>query len=185
MRTNVPQNPAPFAVHRLHARPVPDRELEWFFNAADGDMGDRSNFCRAMGVRDPEKGTLEDCAEAVYAHRLIRGWLKSIPDREAGILQCAYETRPWPQRLKDDLGKLTGIVVRLTCAGNWPEDRPSQELVEMTRARWLNSQYGRDRSEVSMVKLRREAEVLFARAMHVYERARGSRPCVLKATWTR
>jgi hypothetical protein len=178
-------NPGPLAIHRLHARLVSGRELEWFFNAAECDMGNRTNFYRTLGLEDPEERTIEDDAEAVHAHRVIRGWLKAIPDREAGILQCAYETRPWPQRLKDDLGKLTGIVVRLTCATNWPEDRTSQELVEMARARWLNSQYGNDRSLVSMVKLRREAELLFARAMLVYDRARGQRPCVLPPTATR
>jgi hypothetical protein len=184
MRTKVdaPDGPRPLAVRRLHAPPVADRELEWFFNAAEGDMGNRSNFCRAMGRNqlDADRGTPEDFAEAAHSYRSIRGWLKSIPDRDAGILQCAYEPRRWPRRLREDLGKLTGLVVRLTCACDpWPDDLKARELIEMTRAGWLESQPGEDRSDVSIVKLRREAEVLFAHAIHGYDRARGARPSVL------
>src|ERR1019366_6706158 len=87
------------------------------------------------------EGTPEDFVEAAHAERLIRGWLRAIPSSEAGVLQAAYETRSWPRRLRDELGTLTGIVVRLACALDpWPEDRQSRELVEMVRAGWLESE---------------------------------------------
>jgi hypothetical protein len=161
-------------VHSLRiTTPVVDRELEWFFNLSEGDMGLRSNFVSALGSRHSggDGPTPEEAATAAHRHRRIRSWLLAIPDRHAGVLQAAYEVRPWPSVLDNELGRLTGIVVRLACALDaWPADRATQELVELARAGWLAAdcepyrKYGLG----PIGRLRREAEKRFAEAYHAY-----------------
>jgi hypothetical protein len=170
-------------VHALRTRPVVDRELEWFFNRAECEMGVRSNFMSVLeGAHSGETvPTPEEAATAAHGYRRIRGWLGAIPDSDAGVLQAAYEIRPWPSALYDELGRLTGIVVRLACALDpWPPDRRSQELVETARAGWLESECGpyRRYGVGPLVRLRREAEKRFAQAHHAYCVVRGEGPCL-------
>ncbi len=113
----------------LRASPIADAELEWFFNVAASDMGDQSNFGRLLSpIRDDgERTTLEEHAEATHAYRQIRGWLRAMPDSDAGVLQVAYEPRVWPRAVRDAFGLLSGIAVRLmSTPDDWPEDRGSQ-----------------------------------------------------------
>lgn len=172
-------------VHHLRVRPTSDLELEWFFNAVECDMGLRSNWYLALGPDCPTavEGTPEDFVEAAHVERLIRGWLRALPDPEAGVLQAAYETRLWPRRLRDDLGTLTGVVVRLTCALDpWPDDPQSRSLVEMTRAGWLDSECEQYGAASVLAELRRAAEVRFGRAIRAYESIRGMGPCLVRAS---
>jgi hypothetical protein len=168
-----------FGVHMLRTRPMVDRELEWFFNRAECDMGIRSTFEATLGARcpQPEAPSPEETVEAAHAYRTIRGWLRAIDDRDAGVLQVAYEIRPWPGALYDELGRLTGVVVRLACALDpWPADRRSQELIEMARAGWLESECEpyRRYGVGPLARLRREGEKRFAQAHHAYSVARGN-----------
>jgi hypothetical protein len=174
--------PHAVAVRRLRAQPAAEIELEWFFNMAQADMGLRSNFELCLGVKAAAvHGSPEDFLEAARTHTLIRGWLRAMPDSEAGVLQAAYETRLWPRRLWDELGTLTGVVVRLACALDpWPEDRRSQEVVEMVRAGWLAAEHEKHGAEGTWATLRREGEVRFVRAMRAYGLVRGVRPCVVR-----
>jgi hypothetical protein len=174
-------------VHVLRTRHVVDRELEWFFNRAECDMGIRSNFVAVLGSRyscgdDP---TPEQAATVAHSYRRIRTWLLAIPDSDAGVLQAAYEIRPWPSALYDELGRLTGVVVRLACGQSpWPADRRSQELVEMARAGWLESECGpyRRYGIGPLARLRREAEKRFAAARHAYSVVRGKGPSLAGAS---
>jgi hypothetical protein len=175
------------SVAELRAHPVSDAELEWFFNLAESDMGDVSSFGRLLLPVDEgdEWRTIEDRVEAAHAHRTIRGWLKAIADSDAGVLQAAYVMRPWPEKLYDELGRITGVVVRLACAlDRWPEDHAGQERVEMERAQWLESHCakGCGRSLAPLQKLRREGEVRFARAHRAYGVVRGRRPCLARSS---
>ncbi len=174
-------------VHVSRSRPVVDRELEWFFNRAECDMGLRSNFLPGLWNLHPDAEVLtpEDAAEAAHAYRRIRSWLLGIPDSDAGVLLAAYEIRPWPRALDDELGRLTGVVVRLACALDvWPSDRKSQELVEMARAGWLAAESARYRryGVGPLGRLRREGEKRFAHAHHAYCVVRGEGPCALGAS---
>jgi hypothetical protein len=173
-----------FAVHALRASVVVDVELEWFFNRAECDMGIRSNFERAMRISDPQRDAPnpESLVDAAHAYRQIRGWLRAIPDSDAGVLQAAYEIRPWPPELYDELGRLTGIVVRLACAhGPWPAERLSQERVEMAMARLLASDVAKPvgLAPAPLARLRREAEPRLSRAHRAYSGVRGVRRCVV------
>jgi hypothetical protein len=172
------------SVGGLRQRPAADVELEFFFNEAEVAMGIRSNYLRMLGplLVAQDHPSPEDAAEAAHAYRRIRGWLRAIPDADAGVLQAAYEVQPWPERLHGELGRLTGVVARLACALDpWPYDRRSQQLVERARAEWLSAQCGAGLtwSFVPLVKLRRAAELRFAKAHHAYQVARGHGPCLV------
>jgi len=155
-------------------RPKVSDDLEWFFNMAECDMGDQSNYLAMLGLDGPGSGipSPEDAAEAVHRHRRIRDRLLSIADSDAGVLQCAYEHHPWPQPLVRRFGHLTGVIVRLACALDyWPEDRREQRVLEMVRAEWLVpecvARVGR-----TLPRLRTEAEARLSRASAAFEATR-------------
>jgi hypothetical protein len=162
-------------VHQLRPLPSVDEELDFFFNRAECEMGLSSNFEQALGPRSTAaRRSPEDAAEAAHRYRRIRTWLKAIADSDAGVLQAAYELRDWPVALFDQLGRLTGIVVRMACAlDSMHADRRLQQLIEMARARWLVSSGAPLRQNASLARLRREAEVRFVRALHAYNTVRG------------
>jgi hypothetical protein len=182
----VRDRPAP-AVHALRTRPAFDVELEWWFNRAESDMGVQSTFEQSIVPRRQRRDDPipEAATHAATAYRQIRGWLLAIPDRDAGVLQAAYESRPWPPRLYDDLGRLTGVVVRLACALDaWPEDRRMQQALEQARAELLAHDFARYRGLAfgPVVRLRRRAEKRFVRAHHAYALVRGPGPCLVSAS---
>jgi len=57
-------------------------------------------------------------------------------------------------------------------------------VVETARARWLESYYsrGRGRGFETLLNLRREAEMRFAKAHHAYAVVRGNGPCLARST---
>jgi hypothetical protein len=111
-------------------------------------------------------------------HRVIRSRLKSIPDHDAGVLQCAYAPRPWPVLLRKELGRLTGIVVRLSCVRKtWPTQRGEQLAVDAKNATMLHAMIraGGDENLRALRALRREAQIEFAHALGKYTLARRAR----------
>jgi len=58
-------------LYRLRATPAVDRELHWFFNLAESEMGPESNFGRLLSPVSAEGHwrTPEDHAEATHAYR--------------------------------------------------------------------------------------------------------------------
>jgi hypothetical protein len=167
-------NALPF-VFQLRPLPSIDEELDWFFNQAESDMGASSNYQQALRIESPSaRRTAEDYVEASAKYRRIRRWLKAIDDYQAGVLQAAYELRDWPVALFDELGRLTGIVVKLACSLDGPHgDRRFRQLVEMGRARWLVETHIPLRQNESLGRLRHKAQVLFMAANCAYGIARG------------
>ena len=160
--------------------PTIDEELVWFFNAQDGDFDSSSNFGRLLSsvADDGEWRTPEVHERAREKHRVIRSHLKSIPDHDAGVLQCAYAPRPWPVRLRKELGRLTGIVVRLSCTRRtWPVERPKQLATDAENAEMLHAMLraGGEENVCVLRDLRREAQLEFARALGEYSLARRAR----------
>jgi len=156
-----------------------DDELDWFFNRAECDMGNQSNYLSMLGPHGPGSAipSPEDAAEAAHRARRIRGWQRAMDSADAGVLQCAYELRDWPVALWDALGRLTGVVVRLACALDpLPEDRRGLQLMEMARADWLAGQCPHAAVDTTVIRLRRDAQVRFARAHHAYGALRGDAP---------
>ena len=175
------------AIHMLLPTPIVDTELDWFFNRAECEMGVPSNFHAVLPrhLAQSERRTPEDAAEASHAHRTIRRWLLAIPGADAGVLQVAYEQHDWPSSLVDELGRITGVVVRIACAlDRWPADKAAQRVVETARTRWLDSHCskGRGRGFETLLRLRREGEVRFAKAHHAYAVVRGHGPCLARST---
>ena len=157
-----------------------DAELQWFFNAEDGAFASSSNFGRLLSfvADDGEWRTPEVHARAMQKHRVIRSHLKSIPDHDAGVLQCAYAPRPWPIPLAKELRRLTGIVVRLSCIREiWPVERPEQLATDAENAQMLYAMLraGGDENHRVLRDLRREAQAEFAHALGAYTLARRGR----------
>jgi hypothetical protein len=157
-----------------------DEELVWFFCAEDGDFAPQSNFGRMLSPvsEDGTWRTPEDHFAAVRRHRALRGCLRSMPDRDAGVLQCAYLPRPWPVRLRKELGRLTGIVVRLACdRATWPEERGQQLALDAENAERLDGMLrrGDERDRATIRALRRAAIERFGDALREYRDARHGR----------
>jgi hypothetical protein len=164
---------------RLAPSPAIDEELQWFFHIEDGDTSS-SNYGRMLSpwTEDGEWRTLAEHSSAERKHRVILSHLKSLADVDAGVLQCAYAPRPWPVRLAKDLGRLTGIVVRLSCdRATWPDERGQQLALDAENAETLHTllRTGGDGERRVLRDLRREAESRFARALGEYVSARRAR----------
>jgi hypothetical protein len=74
-------------------------EVEWYFQLAETEMSEPSNFGRMLASvsREGCRRTPQDQAEAATAHRRILDWLRAMPNNEAGVLQAGYEPRDWPR----------------------------------------------------------------------------------------
>ena len=170
----------PVYLHQLRPTVAVEKELEWFFNRAESDMGLRSNFLASLGRHGP--GPLvpspEDAVEAAHRWRHIRGRLAAIEATHAGALRCAYELRDWPVVLWDVYGRLTGIVVRLACARDIvrgvAEGLHALAVLEMNHAAWLAAQCYRAAIDPMFARLRREAQTRLVLASRLYTDARGN-----------
>ena len=164
------------SVGQLRPTMAVDDELDWFFNRADCDMGDQSNYLAMLGRHGPGSAipSPEDAAEAAHRARRIHRRLMAMASSDAGVLQCAYELRDWPVVLWDKLGRLTGVVVRLACAlDRLPADRATLRILEQARADWLAEQAALATVDPTWSRLRREAERRFARGHQAYVLLRG------------
>ncbi len=162
-------------VFQLRPLPSIDEELDWFFNKAEADMGASSNYQQALGIDSASaRRTAVDYVEASARYRRIRRWLKAIDDYDAGVIQAAYELRDWPVALFDELGRLTGIVVRLSCTPEQPyHDRGLRRRSEIMMAKWLVQVHMPLRQNEALGRLRHKAQVLFMAAHYAYGVARG------------
>lgn len=179
------QSSAGGALGRVRPSETVDTELEFFFNGAEGQMGDESNFGRLFSSvsNSGEWRTPEDYVEVARTYYRIRGWLRAMPDSDAGVLQAAYEPRPWPRRVRQEFGLLTGIAVRLTCdPETWPEKRELQLAEDTENAEILDAIcVDRGPKDLAFLQdLRRSAEARLATAIQRYLEVRGSGPCIVR-----
>jgi hypothetical protein len=170
---------APPTLAHLVPSPATEEELRWFFHIEDGDPSPLVYGRLLPSVTEEgEWRTLADHTAANRRHCVIRSHLKSISDRDAGVLQCAYAPRPWPPPLAKELGRLTGIAVRLSCnRATWPDERSYQLGVDTMNARKLEAMLHQGGGENVRVlrDLRREAQARFAGALGQYVAARRAR----------
>jgi hypothetical protein len=173
---SVPSVPATFV------RPCgpANQELEWFFTMAECSMGLRSNFSQAL-VHERQRQDDPDLRfEAARAHRIILGHLQHMGDPDAGVLFAAYAARPWPIELIDELGRLTGIMVRLEAAdiGLPDSDRRlvwlEQHVASTMSDALFKGEFGR------YDRLRERAQRIFDRAYGAYRRKRGTGPSLVQ-----
>ncbi len=147
-----------------------DRELEWFFTMAESDMDARSNFAT---VPDQLCDDLDRRAEAAHAQRKILDWLKEVGDHDAGVLKVAYVARPWPLRLREELGRVTGVVVRLATAQiGLPDDDEYLDALERKTAERLDEALARE-GRGALHRYRTKGLTLLTRAFASYVRERG------------
>jgi len=157
-------------------------ELEWFFDVAEMELAAPSNFGRMLASVSPEgySRTPEDQVDAAIAHRRILGWLRAMPNHEAGGLQVAYESRDWPRAVRKRFGQLAGIAVRLTSSvDTWPEDRRLQEAVDRVRAQDLAAKCTSGGHAKFLRELRERAEDRLERAIAAYVAVRGTGRAVI------
>jgi hypothetical protein len=163
----------------LAPSPVIEEELRWFFHIEDGDPSS-SIYGRMLGPvgDDDEWQTRGEHTAAEQKHGVILSHVKSLSDSDAGVLQCAYAPRRWTARLAKEFGRLTGIVVRLSCdRATWPEARRQQLSVDAANAEKLHVMLcaGGDENRRALRDLRREAQSRYARALGEYARTRRAR----------
>lgn len=152
-------------------------ELGWFFSVDDGRR-ERPYFDRASARH--LAGLLGVPVYAVSQerfHRRIRRWLVGIDDHDAGVLQAAFAPRAWPPALRRELGRLTGIVVRLASAMEWPIETWEQDLLEIRVAARLDVALATGGREVFAV-FRTAATRLLSQALAAYIAARGRTPAI-------
>jgi hypothetical protein len=154
-----------------------DHELEWFFTMAECDIGGRSAFVASLArVLDDEPGdtTMEERAEAAHAQRKILRWIHEVGDHDAGVLQVAYVAKPWPLTLREELGRLTGVVVRIASAEvGLPDDERALDALEQRTAMRLDEALAR-RLPI-LERFQRLASPLLRRAFVAYVRERGGK----------
>jgi hypothetical protein len=154
-----------------------DAELEWFFTQADSDIAGPSAFVANLArVLDDEPGdtTMEARAEAAHAQRKILRWMEEIGDHDAGVLKVAYVARPWPLTLREELGRLTGVVVRIASAevGLPDDERALDALEQRTAVRLVDALAPR---LPMLERFQRLASPLLRRAFVAYVRERGGK----------
>jgi hypothetical protein len=151
-----------------------ERELDWFFTTAEGEMGDCSNYESTLTSASPEytRRTAEDRVEAAHTHSKVLSRLRAMPSADAGVLQAAYEPAGWPVRLREELGTVTGVVVRLACGEiGLPDDRHAMKAMEQTIAKQLEDAC-RMHGFKPIERLRVNAQDLLNRAHHAYAEVR-------------
>jgi hypothetical protein len=164
---------------------IAEEELEWFFTLTESDMGARSNYMEMLVPqrhREHHDAALERRVGAATARRTILDRLERIEgarDSPAGVLQAAYAPRAWPLALREELGRLTGIVVRLASAeAGLPDDQAELELLEQRTAERLAAtlaMVGRS----GLQRLRASARARYGSALRAYVKERGDGPSVL------
>jgi hypothetical protein len=153
-----------------------DAELEWFFTQADSDIVGPSAFVANLArvLDEPGDTTMEERAEAAHAQRKILRWMQEIGDHDAGVLKVAYTARPWPLKLREKLGRLTGVVVRIAAAEvGLPDDDLALDALERRTAERLGE--APVERAGPMERLQRAASPLLRRAFVAYVRERGGR----------
>jgi hypothetical protein len=163
-------------------------ELERYFELAETEMTSPSNFGRTLASVGPEGyvRTPEDQVEAAVAYRRILGWLRAMPNNEAGVLQVAFELREWHAGLRIRFGQVTGIAIRLTCSlDEWPRDRRAQEAMDKARARDLALMCTRPEKHRRFLEmLDARAQARFDTALAAYLRVRGTgRSVIPPSAW--
>ena len=154
-----------------------DKELEWFFTMAECDIAPRSAFVASLArvlPNESEERTMEDRAESVHAQRTLLRWIQEVGNHDAGVLKAAYVARPWPLMLREELGRLTGVVVRLRAAEiGLPDDDRELDTLEQRTAHRLNEALACGASIVD--RLKHKASPLLRKAFTAYVRERGGK----------
>ena len=135
---------------------VADEELRRFFAIFDGRRW---------------SSVLEDRED----YRVVIARLRRLDEHHAGVLRAAYTPRSWPEGLREELGRLTGVVVRLASAEmGWPSEQWDQEMLEVRVATQLEVARAAS-GRVVFAPYRTHARALLRRALAAYAPMGGPR----------
>jgi hypothetical protein len=146
-----------------------DEELRWFFSVHDGRRG--SPFFEELAAQRHAE-LPETYAREARVYRQIRERLLALSDHDAGVLKAAYTPMPWPPKLRHELGRLTGVVVRFaSVATEGRSETSEQEILEVMVARRLDLALVTVGREV-FAAYRTPARALLKRALTAYASVR-------------
>lgn len=172
----------------LRLPPRLEAELRWVFTEADGDIGLRSNFGAMVGLLEigARSGSSQPLAyeidtdriEAAAAERRIRRALDEIGRTNAQVLRVQYGPGRAPEL--QAFGSLAGLALFTDAAIRAHRDsQTTRELPDWLARlsdRVAKKKGAADPRERMMVgEIRREAEMLLARASGAYLKARKRR----------
>lgn len=150
-----------------------DEELEWFFTMEESSLGLRSNFEDALRIQRHRRDRSDSFHVAARVRRIILERLRRMGDPDAGVLEAAYAPRPWPGPLLDELGRLTGVVVRLATRKVGVLRARDRPRVEEEVARALVDSFKKE-GGAELACLREWAETYFDHAYGAYRQQRGT-----------
>lgn len=157
-----------------------DRELRWFFNEAEMECDQPSNYVSLLaGITVEDRAAaVEHRAEAVHAAGKVRGRLEKLSTTDALTLEGVYRERMWSRRVETALGPLAGAVAALPTVRVLHLRALATARTEAdTVAAWIE-ELASGRAAV-LAAWKAEAERNCAVAIRAYERARGKSECVV------
>lgn len=158
-----------------------EAELRWFFNEAEAEIDQPSNFCGILaGVSPTSMEAVERRMEAQHAAGKINDWLKRLHTNQALLLAGLYTEQPWSEAVTEVLPfGLAGAAAAYATVN--VEHLRAVARCE-TRARsvkdWIEEVVRKGRRDL-VDGWRAELELQLAMAINAYDRARGNRPCVV------
>jgi hypothetical protein len=152
-----------------------DQELEWFFGFAEQaaqreDVGILPNYVAPrILVACPNDAAVR--LQALELATMVRGCIRGLPTRDAGVLRAVYTPRLWPKVLTNAFETLTPIAIRLSIADDpWPQ-RTAKKGFETAIASRLAARLLR-KERVPVARMREQANRLFGSAVGAYLKRR-------------
>jgi hypothetical protein len=159
-----------------------EAELRWFFNEAEAEIDQPSNFCALLaGAPSPTSAdAVERRMEARHAAGKINGWLKCLHTTQALLLAGLYTERPWSDEVTEALpfGLAGAAEADATVRVEWLRAVARGQTRARNVAAWIEDVVHKGRRDL-VDAWRAELELSCALAVRAYDRARGNRPCVV------
>jgi stage V sporulation protein SpoVS len=169
----------PFVAEPTVSASTGERELAWYFGAAEGEMGRTSNLVVTLevartgvvGILETEpEDALERRVAAAHAARVVEQRLANVEAGYVGVLAAAYEAVAWPRGFLERYGVIAGVVVRVAAAYRGERVLPGHgrrtgvRVLERART---------DEGRAELERAHEEARGLYRAAIAAYERVRG------------
>ncbi|HTQ41360.1 MAG TPA: hypothetical protein VMI75_01295 [Polyangiaceae bacterium] len=158
-----------------------EAELRWFFNEAESEIDVPSNICAHLwGISPTSAEAVERRIEAQHAAGKINGWLKCLHTTQALLLAGLYTERPWSEEVTKALpwGLAGAAEAYPTVRVEWLRAVALGQTRARNVAAWIEDVVHKGRRDL-VDAWRAELELACAMAVHAYDRARGTRPCVV------
>ena len=158
-----------------------EAELRWFFNEAEEEIEQPSNFCAMLAGASPTSmDAVERRMEAQHAASKINDWLKRLHTNQALLLAGLYTEQPWSDAVTEVLpfGLAGAVAAYATVRVEWLRAIARCETRARSVKDWIEELVSKGRRDL-LDCWRAELELELAMAIHAYDRARGNRPCAV------